>query len=128
MLGIRHILWIIVLGVTLALKLRPTVASSSCTIDDVLVEGNIQTNGACTTEVDMRALASCHNHEKVKETLKSANHQGTPLMRVLLSHDRHGAAYKRSCRAGLLDSIYTKDGGDGGNNKVQAKMELLLYR
>ena len=81
----RRILWIIVLGVTLAGKLRPTVASTSCTIDGVLVEGNIQTNGARTTEVDMRALASCHNHDAVKDTLQTADPQGSPSMRALLS-------------------------------------------
>lgn len=123
-------MWIIVLGVALVGKLSPTVASSSCTIDDVLVEasveGNIQTDGARTTEVDVRALASCHNHDATKVTLKTANPQGSPSMRVLLTHPDYGQPYRRSCRAGLLTSIYTKGGSDGGDNKIHAKIELLL--
>jgi hypothetical protein len=47
-------------------------------------------------------------------------------MRVLLTHPDYGQPYRRSCRAGLLTSIYTKGGTDGGDNKIHAKIELLL--
>ena len=57
----------------LAGRLDLTVASTLCTIDNVLVEGSVDTAGVSTTEVNVRALGHCHNSEKVAPILKEAN-------------------------------------------------------
>jgi hypothetical protein len=43
----------------LAGRLDLTVASTLCTIDNVLVEGSVDTAGVSTTEVNVRALGHC---------------------------------------------------------------------
>ena len=117
----------------LAERLDLTVVSALCTIDNVLVEGSVDTAGVSTTEVNVRALGHCHNSEKVAPILKEANAEKVrkfPSMHTKLSHSDHGGPYKRSCRKGLLKSIYTKDRGhdsDGQSaNKVQAPITLLM--
>ena len=54
-----------VLILMLAGRLDLTVASALCTIDNVLVEGSVDTAGVSTTEVNIRALGHCHNNDTV---------------------------------------------------------------
>jgi len=65
-----------VLILILAGRLDPTVASTLCTIDNVLVEGSVDTSGVSTTEVNVRALGHCHNNDTVATILKKANPKG----------------------------------------------------
>ena len=118
-----------VLILILAGRLDPTVASTLCTIDNVLVEGSVDTSGVSMTEVNVRALGHCHNNDTVATILKTANTKKvgkTASMHTQLTtaNLKYGSPYRRSCRDGLLKSIYTKDGGQDGDgqsaNKVQA--------
>ena len=54
-------------------RLDLTVASTLCTIKNVLVEGSVDTAGVSTTEVNVRALGHCHNNDTVATILKTAN-------------------------------------------------------
>ena len=119
----------------LAERLDLTVASRSCTIDNVLVEGSVDTAGVSTTEVNVHALGHCHNKDTVATILKTANTKKvgkTASMHAQLTtpNMKYGSPYRRSCRVGLLKSIYTKDGGQDGDgqsaNKVQAPITLLM--
>ena len=62
-----------VLVLILAGRLDLTVASALCTIDNVLVEGSVDTAGVSKTEVNVRALGHCHNNATVANILKEAN-------------------------------------------------------
>ena len=119
-----------VLILILAGRLDPTVASTLCTIDNVLVEGSVDTSGVSMTEVNVRALGHCHNNDTVATILKTANPENSVSMQTRLTHHKYGALYGRSCRDGLFKSIYTKDGGQDGDgqsaNKVQAPITLLV--
>ena len=124
-----------VLILILAGRLDPTVASTLCTIDNVLVEGSVDTSGVSMTEVNVRALGYCHNNDTVATILKTANTKKvgkTASMHTQLTtaNLKYGSPYRRSCRDGLLKSIYTKDGGQDGDgqsaNKVQAPITLLM--
>ena len=124
-----------VLILILAGRLDPTVASTLCTIDNVLVEGSVDTSGVSMTEVNVRALGHCHNNDTVATILKTANTKKvgkTASMHTQLTtaNLKYGSPYRRSCRDGLLKSIYTKDGGQDGDgqsaNKVQAPITLLM--
>ena len=119
-----------VLILILAGRLDPTVASTLCTIDNVLVEGSVDTSGVSTTEVNVHALGHCHNKDTVATILKKADPENSVSMQTRLTHHKYGALYGRSCRDGLLKSIYTKDGGQDGDgqsaNKVQAPITLLM--
>ena len=117
----------------LAGRLDLTVASALCTIDNVLVEGSVDTAGVSKTEVNVRALGHCHNNATVANILKEANteiEKNSVSMYTRLTQHKYGATYRRSCRDGLLKSIYTKDGGQDGDgqsaNKVQAPITLLM--
>ena len=114
----------------LAERLDLTVVSALCTIDNVLVEGSVDTAGVSTTEVNVHALGHCHNHDKVATILKKANPEDSVSMQTRLTQHKYGASYGRSCRDGLFKSIYTKDGGqdsDGqSTKKVQALITLLM--
>ena len=106
-----------VLILILAGRLDPTVASTLCTIDNVLVEGSVDTAGVITTEVNVRALGHCHNNNTVATILKEANPENSVSMQTRLTHHKYGALYGRSCRDGLLKSIYTKDDGSDCNDQ-----------
>ena len=111
-----------VLMLILAGRLDPTVASTLCTIDNVLVEGIVDTSGVSMTEVNVRALGHCHNNDTVATILKTANTKKvgkTASMHTQLTtaNLKYGSPYRRSCRDGLLKSIYTKDGGQDGHSK-----------
>ena len=119
----------------LAERLDLTVVSALCTIDNVLVEGSVDTSGVSTTEVNVHALGHCHNNDTVATILKTANTKKvgkTASMHTQLTtaNLKYGSPYRRSCRDGLLKSIYTKDGGQDGDgqsaNKVQAPITLLM--
>ena len=114
----------------LAERLDLTVVSALCTIDNVLVEGSVDTAGVSTTEVNVHALGHCHNKDTVATILKKADPENSVSMQTRLTHHKYGAPYGRSCRDGLFKSIYTKDGvqdGDGQSaNKVQAPITLLV--
>ena len=116
-------------------RLDLTVASTLCTIKNVLVEGSVDTAGVSTTEVNVRALGHCHNNDTVATILKTANTEKvrkTASMHAQLTtiNLKYGAPYRRSCRKGLLKSIYTKDGDQGSDgqsaNRVQAPITVLL--
>ena len=111
-----------------------TVASTLCTIDNVLVEGSVDTAGVSTTEVNVRALGHCHNKDTVATLLKEANakREGNSVsMQTRLTHPKYDGPYRRSCRDGLLKSIYTKDGGQDSNSesakRVQAPIMLRKF-
>ena len=114
----------------LAERLDLTVVSALCTIDNVLVEGSVDTAGVSTTEVNVHALGHCHNKDTVATILKKANPEDSVSMQTRLTHHKYGAPYGRSCRDGLFKSIYTKDGGQDSNSqstkKVQAPITLLV--
>ena len=117
----------------LAGRLDLTVASALCTIDNVLVEGSVDTAGVSKTEVNVRALGHCHNNATVANILKEANteiEKNSVSMYTRLTQHKYGATYRRSCRDGLLKSIYTKDGGQGSDgqsaNRVQAPITVLM--
>ena len=117
----------------LAGRLDLTVASALCTIDNVLVEGSVDTAGVSKTEVNVRALGHCHNNATVANILKEANteiEKNSVSMYTRLTQYKYGATYRRSCRDGLLKSIYTKDGGQGSDgqsaNRVQAPITVLM--
>ena len=122
--ALRFALFVLIL----AERLDLTVAL--CTIDNVLVEGSVDTAGVITTEVNVRALGHCHNNNTVATILKEANPENSVSMQTRLTHHKYGALYGRSCRDGLFKSIYTKDGGqdsDGqSTKKVQALITLLM--
>ena len=129
--ALRFALFVLIL----AERLDLTVATRSCTIDNVLVEGSVDTSGVSMTEVNVRALGHCHNNDTVATILKTANTEKvrkTASMHAQLTTNnlKYGAPYRRSCRDGLLKSIYTKDGGQDGDgqsaNKVQAPITLLM--
>ena len=67
--ALRFALFVLIL----AERLDLTVASTLCTIDNVLVEGSVDTAGVSTTEVNVRALGHCHNNDTVATILKEAN-------------------------------------------------------
>ena len=117
----------------LAGRLDLTVASALCTIDNVLVEGSVDTAGVSTTEVNIRALGHCHNNDTVATILKEANAKregNSASMYSRLSHHDYNAPYRRSCRKGILKSIYEKDSGQDSNtqsaNRVQAPITVLM--
>ena len=117
----------------LAERLDLTVVSALCTIDNVLVEGSVDTSGVSMTEVNVRALGHCHNNDTVATILKTANTKKvgkTASMHTQLTtaNLKYGSPYRRSCRDGLLKSIYTKgqDGDGQSANKVQAPITLLM--
>ena len=65
--------------------------------------------------------------------LKEANteiEKNSVSMYTRLTQHKYGATYRRSCRNGLLKSIYTKDGGQGSDgqsaNRVQAPITVLM--
>ena len=60
----------------LAGRLDLAVVSALCTINNVLVEGSVDTAGVSTTEVNIRALGHCHNNDTVATILKEANPKG----------------------------------------------------
>ena len=70
--ALRFALFVLIL----AERLDLTVASRSCTIDNVLVEGSVDTAGVSTTEVNVHALGHCHNKDTVATILKKANPKG----------------------------------------------------
>ena len=114
--ALRFALFVLIL----AERLDLTVAL--CTIDNVLVEGSVDTAGVSTTEVNVHALGHCHNHDKVATTLKEANTEtgkNSISMHTRLTHHKYGAPYGRSCRDGLFKSIYTKDGVQDGERKTR---------
>ena len=114
----------------LAERLDLTVVSALCTIDNVLVEGSVDTAGVSTTEVNVHALGHCHNKDTVATILKEADPENSVSMQTRITQYKCGVPYGRSCRDGLFKSIYTKDGvqdGDGQSaNKVQAPITLLV--
>ena len=127
--ALRFALFVLIL----AERLDLTVVSALCTIDNVLVEGSVDTAGVSTTEVNIRALGHCHNNDTVATILKEANAKregNSASMYSRLSHHDYNAPYGRSCRKGILKSIYAKDSGQDSNTqsakRVQAPITLLV--
>ena len=121
----QSILRLAVLMLCLLRKSNSSGTPTVCMIENVLVDSNIDAAGTSKTEVDIRSLAYCHNHETVANTLKDANPEKTgnaPTMHTRLTHPNYGALYRNSCRRGLLKSIYTKDDSNDSNGQNMKKV------
>ena len=122
-------LWLAVLALCFLRKSNSSATPTVCSINKVLVESNIDATGTSKTEVNVQALGHCHKNKKAANSLKDANTEtvGKPAtMYTRLTQRRYGAPYKRSCRRGLLESIYTKDeGSDSNHSNVNLKRDLL---
>ena len=102
----------------LAERLDLTVVSALCTIDNVLVEGSVDTAGVSTTEVNVHALGHCHNKDTVATILKKANPEDSVSMQTRLTHHKYGAPYGRSCRDGNNEADAVETGEDGDVNSA----------
>jgi len=122
-------LWLAVLALCFLRKSNSSATPTVCSINKVLVESNIDATGTSKTEVNVQALGHCHKNKKAADTLKFANPEKTGKSATIytrLTHSDYGAPYKRSCRRGLLESIYTKDeGSDSNHSNVNLKRDLL---
>ena len=86
----------------LAERLDLTVVSALCTIDNVLVEGSVDTAGVSTTEVNVHALGHCHNKDTVATILKKADPENSVSMQTRLTH--HSMARRAGGRAAMAFS------------------------